>query len=134
MLPVVGEVTVADRASGTSVTTRHRYHDGRFDGVLREVCGFGEVEVIEVGDADVATLVTTRWFHTGTVDGREPRDAAERRRARAIRGRLRRVERRGDDGTLFDRTDSKWEVIDRGAQSSASSARYEACTRVPTSQ
>ena len=69
---------------------RYRYHDGRFDGVLHEVCGFGEVEAIEVGDSDVATLVTTRWFSTGAAeDGGEPSTEAERRRARAIRGRIR---------------------------------------------
>jgi RHS repeat-associated protein len=112
VLPVVGVVTVTDRATGTSTTVRYRYHDGRYDGVLREVCGFGEVETIDVGDADVGTLVTTRWFHTGSVDGGEPATVAERRRARAIRGRIRRVERRAENGTLFDRADSDWEVVD----------------------
>jgi RHS repeat-associated protein len=113
VLPVVGEVTVTDEVTGTSTTVRYRYHDGRFDGVLHEMCGFGEVEAIDVGDSDVATLVTTRWFHTGTVDGGgEPSTVAERRRARAIRGRIRRVERRAEDGMLFDRADSEWEVVD----------------------
>jgi RHS repeat-associated protein len=113
VLPVVGEVTVTDEATGRSTTVRYRYHDGRFDGVLREVCGFGRVEAIDVGDTDVATLVTTRWFHTGTADdGTEPSTVAERRLARAIRGRIRRVERQAADGTLFDRADSDWEVVE----------------------
>ena len=115
VLPVVSDVTIADEVTGTSSVIRYRYHDGRFDGVLHEVCGFGEVEAIEVGDSDVATLVTTRWFSTGTVeDGGEPSSEPERRRARAIRGRIRRVERRAEDGTLFDRADSDWEVVDGG--------------------
>jgi YD repeat-containing protein len=115
VLPVVGEVTTTDEVTGTSTTVRYRYHDGRFDGVLREVCGFGEVEAADVGDADVATLVTTRWFHTGTMGGgAEPSTIAERRTARAIRGRIRRVERRTAVGMLFDRADTEWEVVDGG--------------------
>lgn len=111
VLPVVAEIRISDSSGGTDTVTRFRYHDGRYDGVLREVCGFGRVESDDVGDASVATLYTTRWFHTGLLpDGKEPVTRAERSLRRAIRGRLFRQERAGQDGRLFDRYEQDWEV------------------------
>ncbi|NOK15896.1 toxin TcdB middle/N-terminal domain-containing protein [Corallococcus carmarthensis] len=113
VLPVVGEVRASDQMGGAESVTRFRYHDGRYDGVLREVCGFGRVECDEVGDASIATLRTTRWFHTGLgPDGAEPGTRAERSRWRAIRGRLFRQERADEEGHLFDRYEQDWEVGD----------------------
>ena len=104
VLPVVTEVAVTDATSGPVSTTRYRYHAGRYDGVLREVCGFARVTVDEVGDETIATLRTTHWFEVGlTSDGLEPATAQARRSARAIRGRVVRVERADLDGRLFDR-------------------------------
>ncbi len=113
VLPVIKQITIRDQVSATASSTEFQYHDGRFDGVLREVCGFGRVEAIDVGDDDhVKSLHTTRWFHTGTVDesGTEPVTLEARRQARAIRGRIRRVERRDAHGKLFDQADSIWQV------------------------
>jgi RHS repeat-associated protein len=116
VLPVVGEMRISDQTSGADSVTRFRYHDGRYDAVLREVCGFGRVECDEVGDASVATLRTTRWFHTGLLpDGAEPATRADRSRRRAIRGRLFRQERADEDGRLFDRHEQDWEVGDATA-------------------
>lgn len=112
-LAVVSQLRVADTATAREDVTRYRYHEGRYDGVLREVCGFAEVEQDEVGDEHVPTLRTTRWFHTGTrADGTEPGSAAERRRARAVRGRLRAQLRSTPAGYRFDRIDHDWEVAD----------------------
>ncbi|WP_456844067.1 toxin TcdB middle/N-terminal domain-containing protein [Cellulomonas sp. P5_C6] len=94
VLPVVAGVRVAETTTGEATDTDFRYHEGRYDPVLREVCGFGRVEELTHGDARVAAALTTRWFHTG-VDpstGAEPGTAAERRRLRAVRGRLFRLE------------------------------------------
>ncbi|MBA3588460.1 toxin TcdB middle/N-terminal domain-containing protein [Methylibium sp.] len=116
VLSVVGEVRISDQSGGADSVTRFAYHEGRYDGVLREVCGFGRVESEDVGDASVATLRTTRWFHTGLLpDGTEPATQAERRRWRAIRGRLFRQERTGEDGRRFDRLTQDWEVADATA-------------------
>jgi len=116
VLPVVGEIRISDQTGAADGVTRFRYHDGRYDGVLREVCGFGRVECDEVGDPSVATLRTTRWFHTGLLpDGAEPATRVERSRQRAIRGRLFRQERAGEDGRLFDRHEQDWEVGDAKA-------------------
>ncbi len=117
VLPVVAGSTVTDAVSGPVAQTRYAYHDGRYDGVLREVCGFGRVTTTEQGDADVATLVTEHTFHIGLTDaGAEPLTRADRSRARAIRGRIRRIDRRGVDpapaGTLFDRFEQSWQVDD----------------------
>jgi len=112
VLPVVSEIDVAE-AGGATSSVRLRYHDGRYDGVLREVCGFGRVEQEEAGDDAVATLHTTRWFHHGAApDGTEPATAADRRRLRAIRGRLWKQERMADDGALFDRLEQTWDATD----------------------
>ena len=111
VLPVVAEIAVDDVTTGSVALTRYRYHDGRYDGVLREVCGFGRVETEEVGDESIPTLHTTRWFHTGrAADGSEPTSAAARRRSRALRGRLLRQERVGPGGHLFDRFGQEWRV------------------------
>ncbi|WP_426625352.1 toxin TcdB middle/N-terminal domain-containing protein [Leifsonia sp. McL0607] len=117
VLPVVAGTTVTDAVSGPVAQTQYAYHEGRYDGVLREVCGFGRVTTTEHGDADVATLVTEHTFHVGLTDvGAEPATRAELSRARAIRGRIRRIDRRGLDpapsGTLFDRFEQSWHVVD----------------------
>lgn len=113
VLPVVAAMTVTDAVSGPVAQTSYAYHDGRYDGVLREVCGFGLATTTEHGDADVATLVTENHFHTGLVDdGTEPLTRADRVRARAIRGRLRRIDRLDAHGTLYDRFEQSWQVTD----------------------
>ena len=113
VLPVVSRVTIADASSGAVSATEYAYHEGRYDGILREVCGFGRVTSRDLGDTWVATLVTTHWFHTGLLpDGSEPATQDDRVRARAIRGRLLRQERARDDGHLFDRFEQQWRVDD----------------------
>ena len=113
VLPVVAGLSVTDATTGARSVTEFRYHEGRYDPVLREVCGFGRVDAIEHGDARVAGALTTHWFHTGTAAGGEPRSAAERRRLRAVRGRLYRQEVRADPtAPLLLRTTQTWQVTD----------------------
>jgi len=108
----VTEITHRDEVTGREDVTRYAYHEGRFDGVLREVCGFARVLEETVGDERVPTLRTTRTFETGaTADGGEPATADERLRLRAIRGRLARQDRQAADGYLFDRIEHAWEVV-----------------------
>lgn len=111
VLPVVKQIDVRDQITDTLTRTQFNYHNGRYDGVLREVCGFGHVDAIEVGDEHVDALTTTRWFHIGTLDnGDEPDTTEQRSLARAIRGRIKRVERRSGSVTLFDTADTEWRV------------------------
>ena len=65
VLPLVQSTTGVDAATGRTDGSRFEYHDGRFDDVRREFCGFGEVTQTDPGDTHVPTLVTTRRFHVG---------------------------------------------------------------------
>ena len=113
VLPVVSAVSIADATTGPVSAITYAYHDGRYDGALREVCGFARVTSEELGDASIATLVTTRWFNVGLrEDGSEPTTTAERVRARALRGRLVRQDRTTVDDYLFDRFEQLWQVMD----------------------
>ncbi|MCU1659769.1 MAG: hypothetical protein JWO57_4425 [Pseudonocardiales bacterium] len=113
VLPVVSSVSVVDATTGPVSVTTYAYHEGRYDGALREICGFGRVTSEDLGDASVATLVTTRWFSVGLLeDGGEPQLDDERVRARSIRGRLTRQDRATVDGYLFDRFEQQWRVDD----------------------
>ncbi|MGY3317467.1 toxin TcdB middle/N-terminal domain-containing protein [Arthrobacter sp. TE12232] len=149
VLPVVATTTVTDAVSGPVGQTDYAYHDGRYDGVMREVCGFGRVTMIEHGDADVATLVTEHTFHVGLTDaGAEPATRADRLRARAIRGRIHRIDRRGLDptptGTLYDRFEQTWTVLDgpdgtvvprlAGSTKSVFEGAVDAVSRIVTEQ
>ncbi len=111
VLPVVTSVSITDATTGPVTVTNYAYHDGRYDGALREVCGFARVTSEELGDPSIATLITTRWFSVGLhEDGSEPATSDERVHARAIRGRLLRQDRIGADGYLFDRFEQQWRV------------------------
>lgn len=115
VVSVVAEVTIRDQATGVTSCTRYRYHDGRYDGVLREFAGFGCVEQDQLGDATIPTLRTVTWFYTG-VDPDHPSERmpmGERRRRRSVRGHLRRRERYGldgspDEGRPYDRQEDEW--------------------------
>lgn len=117
-LPVVAAITRRDHATANVSRTEYRYHEGRYDGILREFAGFGRVEATEVGDETAPTLVQTSWFHTGLdSDVSEPRTRADRMRLRAIRGRMYRQERRSPDGSpradlLFDRLEQNWTIAE----------------------
>src|SRR4029078_10874814 len=67
----------------------------------------------ELGDAQVSTRITVRWFHTGArSDGSEPDTVTERRQQRAIRGRLVRQDCTSEDGAVFDGVVQDWEVVE----------------------
>lgn len=110
VLSVVAATQVADAATGRVERVEYQYHEGRYDTVLRELCGFGRVDQDEIGDLAVPTLRTTRWFHQGThPDGTEPADASQRRRLRSVRGRMRAERRQTLDGLVFDEKAWDWE-------------------------
>lgn len=116
-LSIVATITTSDAATGRSLTKKFQYHDGRFDGIFREFAGFGQVVEDDIGDATIATLRTTTWFHIGIdpANPRAPLDAAGRHRLRAIRGRLYKRERHGLDGTPqsllpYDRLEQIWQT------------------------
>ena len=72
--PVVDRIDVIDRIRGTRSTRRFEYRDGFFDGVERELRGFGQVDEYDgaaqrepVPDVSAApTALTRTWFHLGT--------------------------------------------------------------------
>jgi RHS repeat-associated protein len=124
VVPVVARLAHRDQASGVVGTVRYHYHDGRFDGPLREFCGFGRVEEEQSGDEAIAALRTVSWFHNG-LDFEAPGGPCEpatldrRRRLRALRGRLLRQERYGLDGSPqepypYDRRETEWQVLVEG--------------------
>ena len=57
VLPLVQSTTSVDAATGRTDGSRFEYHDGRYDDVRREFCGFGEVTQTDPGDTHVPTLV-----------------------------------------------------------------------------
>ncbi|HUZ03055.1 MAG TPA: toxin TcdB middle/N-terminal domain-containing protein [Thermomicrobiaceae bacterium] len=116
-LPVVKRVTTTDVATGVISTSVFHYHDGRFDGALREFAGFGRVERQDLGDDSIPTLSTVTDLHNGVDPANpvEPGTLEERHRLRAIRGRIYRQERYGLDGSPaqprpYDRTEFAWQV------------------------
>lgn len=115
-ITVVAQITEADAPTGRTSTRRLRYHDGRYDGVLREFAGFAEVTEDAIGDAVAPTLRTVTTFEVGLrADGSEPRTAEARRRRRAVRGRIVRQEHFGLDGSPeesrpYDRLAQAWDV------------------------
>ena len=117
VVPVVASINTTDTATGQASAARLRYHEGRYDGILREFAGFGEVERQDLGDASAPTLRTVSFFATGLdpATSAEPDTADGRLRWRAIRGRMLRQERYGEDGSAsaalpYDRQESQWTV------------------------
>lgn len=114
VVPVVAAIERREALSGVVSRTEYHYHDGRYDGVLREFAGFGRVETNEIGDTTAPSLQQTSWFHSGLAQyGSEPRATPERMAARALRGRMYRKDRRSLDGSPvqdlpFDRQEQTW--------------------------
>jgi RHS repeat-associated protein len=118
VVPVVSAITASDAATGRTSTTRITYHDGRYDGILREFAGFARVDEDQVGDATAPTLRTTSSFYIGLVEstGQEPATLDDHYFWRALRGRLRQQERYGLDGSAqeslpFHRLAQQWTVL-----------------------
>jgi len=115
---VVKKMTITDAVTGNVRTTAFAYRDGRYDGVLREFAGFGQVDQQDEGDTGIPTLLTSSWFHIG-VDPAQPQaplDDQTRQALRAIRGRLYKRERYGLDASPsasnpYDRSEYNWTVV-----------------------
>ena len=122
-LPIVKSMRIADTATDNVRISQFAYQDGRYDGVLREFAGFGQVDQTDLGDAGAPALLTSSWFHIGIDPAQpdQPLDLGTRQMLRAIRGRLYKRERYGQDGSPaagnpYDRSEYAWTVV---TQSSA---------------
>jgi RHS repeat-associated protein len=118
VVSVVASTTATDAATGRKRVINYHYHEGRYDGVLREFCGFGRVDEEQIGDETAPTLRTTTSYHIGLDlnSMREPATREERLRLRALRGRPWRQDRYGIDGSVqqglpYDVLEQDWMPI-----------------------
>jgi len=117
VVPVLRRLTVRDTVTGTVSTKRFRYREGHFDGVLREFCGFREVEIEELGDEFAPALLTRNVYHLGAIiPSSRNTTAAERRRLRALRGKLVSATESSPDGTAagdrpYATTENRWNAV-----------------------
>ena len=86
---VVSRIIQRDLISGAETARRILYYDGFFNGVEREFCGFGRVEVVEEGDSETPSTLTVSWFYQGHPIS-TPGETVELRAA--LRSRLYRLE------------------------------------------
>ncbi len=123
-VPVVSAISLTDLATKRKSLSNFRYHNGHFDGISREFAGFGMVEVEEVGDESIPTMLTYNWHHLGL----DPKDLSrsltdlERERLKTLKGKLLKTEIYGvdvnpDQDKPYLRTNNVWgyrieEVID----------------------
>ena len=114
-VPVVSSLIVTDAPGGQVSETRFAYHNGHFDGVGREFCGFQRVDIEEVGDATAPSMLTRNTYHLGLDpdDLARPLAEADRRRLRTLRGKLLTAEVFGLDGSPqqdlpYTRTEGEW--------------------------
>jgi RHS repeat-associated protein len=118
VVPVVSKIVTVESSTGQTSTTVYRYHNGRYDGILREFAGFGQTEEFKLGDVTSPTLRTVTWFHNG-IEPENPIEALSieaRHQLRTLRGRIYRQERYGQDGSPlenlpYDRLEQKWNAV-----------------------
>jgi RHS repeat-associated protein len=98
----------------------YAYRDGYYEDRELAFRGFAEVRVQEPGDETAPARVGIHGFYTGGPDGQD-NDGDEQvdevtwsprvhREEDALKGMVRYLERRGANGTLFDRQESTWRV------------------------
>jgi RHS repeat-associated protein len=92
----VSKVTYTDIVTGKSTITEVSYHDGHYDGLEQEFCGFGRAEVLTRGDEFTPDSLTITWFHLGQTEGLSE---VERDRAKALRRVALKYEVYGLDGS-----------------------------------
>ncbi len=97
----VAEVTETDQVTGEVRRVRHRYHEGHYDGAGHTFAGFAEVEVTEVGDATMPTLVTRNRYSVGLHpdDPTRPLTGTDKLRHGALRRRMLATARYAPDGS-----------------------------------
>lgn len=96
----VAELTERDLLTAVERRVRYRYHEGHWDPAGRTFAGFAAVDVEELGDATMPTLLVRNRFSVG-LDPADPRralDAEERLRFGALRHRMVETARFGPDG------------------------------------
>src|SRR5216683_4184370 len=100
-LQCVAQIEQHDLVSGQVSITRHRYHDGRYDGEARIFLGFATVDVEQVGDDAIPTLHMRNTYHLGLDPNNLERRLTdeERQRLGALRRRLLSTEIYGLDGS-----------------------------------
>lgn len=97
----VAEIRLRDQVTGQVSSTRHHYHEGRYDGRTRTFLGFRVVDVENVGDDSIPTLLTRNVYHIGLDpdDLERPLVGEEQQRLGALRRRVLRTEYYGIDGS-----------------------------------
>jgi RHS repeat-associated protein len=97
----VAEVVETDQITGVVRRLRHRYHEGHYDGASRTFAGFARVDVEEIGDETMPTLVTRNEYAIGLdpVDPTRVLTGDEKLRYGALRKRMLRTARYSPDGS-----------------------------------
>jgi RHS repeat-associated protein len=123
-VPVVSRLTSREQTTQRVSIREFHYHEGRYDGRLREFAGFGRVDEDQLSDEASPTLRTTSWYHNGILSDQTEvlLTLTERQRQRAIRGRMYRQERYGLDGSPvqdlpYDRQEQEWVVTEEALDS-----------------
>ena len=121
---VVSEVRVAtgldcdDVLGVDEYRKKYTYRDGFYEDREKAFRGFSQVEVTEFGDPTAPTRITTHRFFTGGPDGVDNDQDGEidevsplnHREEDALKGMVRGVEVRGEDGLLFSEVKHDWLV------------------------
>lgn len=100
-IPVVLSLRTLNATGDSPGLTKFRYHDGHYDGIAREFCGFGRVEIEEYGDESIPAMLTRNRYHLGLDPDQpdRPLTAQEGMRLKALRGKLLATEVYGADGS-----------------------------------
>jgi RHS repeat-associated protein len=100
-IPVVAQMDIADSVTGLVSTTRHHYHEARYDADQRTFLGFAVVDVDALGDDAIPTMRIRNFYHLGLdmSDVTRPLEGEERQQFAALRRRLLRTEITGLDAS-----------------------------------
>jgi RHS repeat-associated protein len=116
-VPVITSFAGTDRPTGRRAESTFRYHNGHYDGVGREFCGFETVDIEEAGDATAPAMLTRNRYHLGIDPTGLGRALTEQERIRlcTLRGKLLQTDVFGLDGSPdqeqpYTRTESEWSV------------------------
>ena len=135
---VVDQVTTA---TGLDVDTvpgidkyvkQYAYRDGFYEDKEKAFRGFAEVRVTEIGDETAPTRVTTHHFFTGGPDsvdndgdGATDEVTSENHREEdALKGLVRSLEVRSEDGFLFSKDQNDWRVRNLAVSSDDIEVRF----------
>lgn len=69
---VVKRLTQTDTVTGQTAVTEYRYHDGNYDGRVREYIGFGSVDEMQRATPQEAATLRRYYFHTRGATADDP--------------------------------------------------------------